>query len=105
MELASFVKRCDVMLMTSHYEGSPTVLVEALGCGVPAVTNKESDPDLLITNGVNGLRLDSSTSMEFAHAILTALNFDRASVSKSVENRGAKVLCLKTISELHPSMF
>ena len=100
-QLAESYRACDSLLMTSHYEGSPTVLVEALGSGLPAVTNVASDPDEIIKQGINGFRVTSSSEADFAFALQSALLLSRKIVAKSVENRAANVLCLQTLVALH----
>jgi glycosyltransferase involved in cell wall biosynthesis len=99
--LAREVRMSDILLMTSHYEGSPTVLVEALGSGVPAVANKESDPDLLIQNGVNGQRVSISSPTNFAEALVKAAELNSVLVAKSVKKFEANAMALPTLMELH----
>ncbi|TYQ10707.1 UNVERIFIED_ORG: glycosyltransferase involved in cell wall biosynthesis [Gordonia westfalica J30] len=53
-DVADQMRRSDCLLMTSHYEGSPRVLVEAGACGLPVVATFEADPDHVINSGVNG---------------------------------------------------
>jgi glycosyltransferase involved in cell wall biosynthesis len=104
VHLASYYKSGSTLLMTSHYEGSPTVLVEALGCGLPAVVNVGSDPDVLIKNGINGMRLQNTNVREMADAIHECISLDPASVALSVEDRSAQALCLKTLIALHSTL-
>jgi len=99
--LANFYKSSSALLMTSHYEGSPTVLVEALACGVPAVVNADSDPDLLISKGINGNRLENPSEKELAEALLNCLDLNPVIVSHSVQDRSAQRLCLETLIALH----
>jgi glycosyltransferase involved in cell wall biosynthesis len=102
--LANHYKSGSALLMTSHYEGSPTVLVEALACGLPAVVNADSDPDGLIKNGVNGIRLREIQEKEMAGAVLECISLDSPSVARSVEDRSAQSLCLKTLIAIHSKL-
>jgi glycosyltransferase involved in cell wall biosynthesis len=45
--------------MTSHYEGSPRVLIEALACGMQVVATKEADPDGVVRDRSPNLRVAS----------------------------------------------
>jgi glycosyltransferase involved in cell wall biosynthesis len=44
----------DVFLLTSHYEGMPMTLLEAMACGIPAVATRCGGPEGVITDGVDG---------------------------------------------------
>jgi glycosyltransferase involved in cell wall biosynthesis len=52
--VASQLQRAALMLMTSHYEGSPTALVEALACGTRVVATNASDQDDLLSDPSRG---------------------------------------------------
>ena len=41
--VAELMRSADVLLMTSHYEGVPRVMMEALACGLPVAATQESD--------------------------------------------------------------
>jgi glycosyltransferase involved in cell wall biosynthesis len=58
-EIAAAMRRHRVLLMTSHYEGSPRVLIEALACGMQVVATKEADPDGVVRDRSPNLRVAS----------------------------------------------
>lgn len=70
---AAFMVGQDVLLMSSHYEGIPAALVEALACGMPIISTDCGD-------GVRGLLADYNQGVlvapgdgaELARAIATA---------------------------------
>ena len=91
-EVAERVRSSDVMLMTSHYEGSPTVLIESGAVGTPVVATRGADPDASIANGVNGIVVDSRDPEELATAIVEARRISRLSCATASETRSAKAL-------------
>lgn len=57
-------------IMTSRYEGLPLVLLEALACGLPAVSfDCQSGPKDIIKDGVTGFLVESNNILELAQKI------------------------------------
>lgn len=83
------MRHADVLLMTSHFEGSPRVLYESMGCGLPVVATSEGDPDAVIINGTNGFVIEERNPEEFGKAIETAAGLRRDYVARSVSERQA----------------
>ncbi|MDQ7878362.1 glycosyltransferase [Microbacterium sp. QXD-8] len=52
--VANELQQSALLLMTSHYEGSPTALIEALACGTKVVATTASDQDDLLTDSSRG---------------------------------------------------
>jgi glycosyltransferase involved in cell wall biosynthesis len=52
-EMALYLNASDVLLLTSHWEGSPNVVKEALACNIPVVSTPVGDVEGFIT-GVSG---------------------------------------------------
>ncbi len=60
----------EMLLMTSRYEGTPHVVLEAMACGlVVACSNLRGSTDRIIQHGVNGLLCDPNQPAAFAQAI------------------------------------
>jgi glycosyltransferase involved in cell wall biosynthesis len=58
--LRPFYESARVTLLTSHFEGFPNVLLEALACGCPVVAvDCPTGPSELIVDGLNGLLVPS----------------------------------------------
>ena len=58
------------LAMTSHYEGFPMVMIEAMACGLPVVTfDYPCGPKDIITEGVDGLIVKDGDLQAFANAM------------------------------------
>lgn len=62
------------ILMTSHYEGLPMVLIEAMSHGLPPVAFAcKCGPRDLIDDGKNGLLVEDGNIHQFAQAVVTLI--------------------------------
>ena len=60
----------DFLVMTSHYEGFPMVMIEAMACGLPTVCfDFLCGPRDIIANGINGLIVPEGDLQAFANAM------------------------------------
>lgn len=62
------------LLMTSHREGSPVVIKEALACGTPIVSVDVGDVNRLVEN-IDGCYITSYNAKEISESLLKALSF------------------------------
>ena len=61
-----------MLVMSSHYEGLPMVMIEAMTCGLPAVSfDFKCGPKDVIDNGVNGLIVKDGDIKGLAEAIIS----------------------------------
>lgn len=68
VELAQLHRICNVLVLTSAYEGLPLVVLEALACGTPVVTtNCGETPNLL--SAESGIVCKERTSVAVANAL------------------------------------
>lgn len=100
-QVASLMGDSTVMLLTSHYEGSPRVVVEAAATGLPIVATEEADTDRVL-DGSNGQRITGRKPSDLALAIVHAAGCKGAECAAAVSHRGAHravATLLKTSAE------
>lgn len=99
-EVARVMGESHVVLMTSHYEGSPVVLAEANAVGAPVVATSESDPDVAIKDGINGYRIYGRRTNMFTQAVHEARVLPRHVCARSAQDRSGKVAVGRLWSQL-----
>lgn len=73
-ELVRIYQDALMFVLPSHHEGMPTVLLEAMAAGLPAVSTAVGGALELIVHGENGFLVPAKDPKRFAHAMLTLLN-------------------------------
>lgn len=73
-QVACLMQAADVLLMTSHSEGSPQVVKEALACGCPIVSVDVGDVAERVS-GIEGCYVTASDAESLSAALLRALSF------------------------------
>jgi glycosyltransferase involved in cell wall biosynthesis len=79
--VAAYLNAADVFVLASHFEGWPTVMVEALATGKPIVSTPVSAAAELIENGKNGYVVGRREAGLFCEAMVRALSLDARSYS------------------------
>lgn len=68
-ELLTKYQGADIFLLTSHEEGMPNVLSEAMACGLPVVSTLVRGCDELIEDGRNGYLTEPGNVEQFAEKV------------------------------------
>jgi glycosyltransferase involved in cell wall biosynthesis len=73
-ELVRLYQNATIFVLPSHYEGLPTVLLEAMSCGLPVVaTNVSGCPDV-VSDGENGVLIPAKSPEMMVEAISRLLD-------------------------------
>jgi exopolysaccharide biosynthesis WecB/TagA/CpsF family protein len=85
--IARVLQAADLFALSSAYEGMPMALLEALGCGTPAVVTDVGEVKRVVHDGVNGVVVTRHDVPAFAHALvqgLTGARFWRGTALEAV---------------------
>jgi glycosyltransferase involved in cell wall biosynthesis len=83
----ALMSRADLFVMSSRWEGLPTVLIEALACGAPIVsTDCRSGPREILDNGRFGTLVPPNDVEALAQAIVKSLGGPRKSHSERAKD-------------------
>ena len=67
--------RSSMLVMSSHYEGFPMVMIEAMACGLPVVSfDFKCGPKDIIDNDINGLLVKEGDIEGLANAMMSLMN-------------------------------
>jgi len=73
-ELAHLMNICDLMLLTSAFEGMPMVVLESLACGLPVVATNVGENYLIVKDKVSGKLVSSREPKDIANAAVKILS-------------------------------
>jgi glycosyltransferase involved in cell wall biosynthesis len=68
-EKIELLKKCNVFLLPSFFEGLPMALIESMSFGLVPITTNVGSIDYVVNNGLNGIIINTHSSEEIASAI------------------------------------
>lgn len=99
-ELALWYNAANVLLLTSHFEGSPRVVVEALACGTPVVTTDVGDAPEMRACGAPITIVDSRDPMALAEAVVGYAGHEKAPCAEFVRRHSFEAVFGRVIEVL-----
>ncbi len=91
-KLVKLYQNATIFVLPSYHEGLPTVLLEAMSCGLPVIATDVRGNRDLISNGENGIIVRPRAPNKLAKAIITLLEDEK---TKEILSKNAR----KTIEE------
>jgi glycosyltransferase involved in cell wall biosynthesis len=88
---SELLRKCDVFLLPSFYEGLPMALVESMAFGLVPVTTGVGSIRYVIKDGMNGIIVDSHSSAGISSALETLAN-DKEYMKKLSKNAREYIL-------------
>jgi glycosyltransferase involved in cell wall biosynthesis len=71
-KVPAILKRCDLFVLASLWEGLPTVVLEAMALKVPVIGTDIPGTNELVQNGITGWLVTPRDPKSLAHAIINA---------------------------------
>jgi glycosyltransferase involved in cell wall biosynthesis len=84
-----WLSKLDALLLTSRFEGTPNVLIEAQMAGVPVVTTPAGGAAETVVQGITGFALDSLETIDVAEAAEALMKIVRQSPDERATMRAA----------------
>ncbi len=86
-EIADILKSSYLLLLPSHAEGVPNVILEAMSCGIPSVATAVGGIPEILEDGHNGFLVNSIDSQAVANTLKKALQhvWDKDKITNSAD--------------------
>ncbi len=98
-----YMKRADILLLTSEHEGFPNVLLEANSLGTPVVAfDCKGGVTEIIEEGINGLSVKNGDIQALAKRVVEAIEFkfNELEVKESVRRRYSKEIIMRKYEDI-----
>lgn len=96
-EVINILKQSDVLALASLFEGSPTVVKEALIAGIPVVSTDVGDVNDVLSKVDNGGFIAKIELDDFAEKLENALKIDKQTICFDKEKFGLNLMAKTTI--------
>jgi glycosyltransferase involved in cell wall biosynthesis len=84
-DIQKYYKMADIVLLPSHHEGFPNVLLEAWACAKPVLISKEADTANIVADSQGGWTFAAADVDEFIVEFFTILNLPHEEIKRQGE--------------------
>lgn len=108
IDVNPYYASANLLVLTSHYEGFPNVLIEANGWGLPVVSvDCPHGPSDIVIPGINGLLVKDQSKESFAEAIVQALNmsWDKSIIVSTIDRFSREIAVNQFLTILQEKSF
>jgi len=105
-DIPEILRRADIYVMSSEWEGLSIALIEALASGLPIVATDAGSNNEIVENGISGLIVPIKSPQELAKGLydLIANRETRESFSKAAAKR-AEIFSIETCAQKHMNLY
>jgi glycosyltransferase involved in cell wall biosynthesis len=105
--IAKLLPSFDIFLLTSHAEGIPTVILEAMACGIPVISTDVGSINEVVDDRVTGYLISPSNHRAAAEAIINLIHNPamRREMGKKARERVMEKFNLSVCAQIHRSAY
>lgn len=107
-DVNKFMKKSDVLIITSHMEGIPMVIIESFLNRLPVVASNVGGIPEMITNNYNGILFDKNNEVEFKNCLLSISRISKEKMTYICENaylEYEKKWCIEVFKDSYLKIF
>ena len=106
-ETPAYLNELDLLVVPSYAEDLPSVMLEAMSCGVPSIVTKIGGNNELIKDMINGILVEPDNTDELASAILKLIKNPDLQTQISIQARKdiEGTYDIKNISQRYINMY
>ncbi|MCX6351413.1 MAG: glycosyltransferase [Bacteroidetes bacterium] len=82
-----FYNNADIFVLTSDFEGTPNVVLEAMSSGIPVVSTKVGNLSFMLKDGEGAFLIDTNNTEGFSNALSNLINDEAILKAQSVKAR------------------
>jgi glycosyltransferase involved in cell wall biosynthesis len=106
-DIAQLVQSFDIFMMTSHSEGIPIAIAEAMCAAKPIISSNVGSISDVVIDGQNGYLIDEIKANNFLNKMvqLTSSNDQYLNFCRNSEKLARQLFCPKSVAEKHAKIY
>lgn len=99
-DISELLKKADIYLMTSKWEGFSISLIEAAACGLPIIATDVGSNSLIVKDGKNGYLIENYNEKKYVEAIKKLDKLNYLKFSKNSREIAEKYSLINSLNKL-----